>query len=310
MTHSSFWLNAADGYSLFVNHWAAVKPRAVIMLSHGMAEHSGRYARLGEALNAQGISLLALDQRGHGRSAESGETGHFADHAGWRKVQSDLALLQQRITELYPNLPIILLGHSMGSYISQAYLQEHSKELHAAILSGSNYQPVWLYQIARLIARFERWRLGRQERSRLINFLSFGSFNKAFKPNRSEFDWLSRDTAEVDRYVNDPLCGFICTTGLWCDLLRGLMQITPISRLARIDSDLPILVIGGSRDPVSQGKRLNDLADALQRAGIAQVDKHIYPEARHELFNELNRDEVTAQLIAWVEHCLSRPRHL
>ncbi|MDT4826943.1 Monoacylglycerol lipase [compost metagenome] len=278
------------------------------MLSHGMAEHSGRYGRLGEALVAAGFELYALDQRGHGRSAEHGTLGQYAAEDGWSKVVGDLASLNHHIRQQHPRAPIFLLGHSMGSYIGQAYLMHHSCSLQGAILSGSNYQPRALYRVARLIARFERWRQGKEGRSALIEFLSFGSFNKAFKPNRTAFDWLSRDPLEVDKYVNDPLCGFRCGNQLWIDLLDGLQQITPVKNLAQIDSSLPLLVIGGAHDPVSDGKRLQDLASALSQAGNQQVQLKIYPEARHELLNESNRDEVTAFMIDWLEQALRLPR--
>ena len=309
MLHDAYWLSATDATPLFVNHWApGPAPRAAVMLAHGMAEHSGRYARLGEALAAIGISLYALDLRGHGRTAEHGTLGHYADSDGWSKVIGDLATLNHHIRQQLPHVPIVLFAHSMGTYIGQAYLMQHSCSLQAAILSGSNYQPEALYRAAEWIARAERWRLGPTGRSKLLNFLSFGSFNKAFKPNRSEFDWLSRDTAEVDRYINDPLCGFICTTQLWIDLLGGLQQITPTDNLAQIENDLPILVVGGERDPVSQGKRLRDLAEALRRAGLTDVELKIYADGRHELLNESNRDEVTAYLTHWLEQALTRPR--
>lgn len=305
MRHNAFPLAASDGLHLHVNHWHSDEPpRAVVMLSHGMAEHGLRYARLAESLVPAGFDLYAMDQRGHGQSAEQGVLGHYADEDGWNKVVGDLATLNHHIRQRYPQTPIFLLGHSMGSYIGMAYLMGHSCSLQGAILSGSNYQPVALYRAARLIARFERWRLGPKGRSKVIDFLSFGSFNKAFKPNRTAFDWLSRDPVEVDKYVTDPLCGFVCTTQLWCDLLGGLQHITPTDNLAQIDAKLPLLVIGGSRDPVSDGKRLTDLAQALRQAGVQDVQLKVYPKARHELLNESNRDEVTHALIDWLQHVL------
>ena len=218
------------------------------------------------------------------------------------------AHVERRVLDQVGGGRYALFGHSMGSYIGMAYLMQHSCSLQGAVLSGSNYQPVALYKAARLIAGFERWRLGPTGRSRLIDFLSFGSFNKAFKPNRTGFDWLSRDPVEVDRYVTDPLCGFVCTTQLWCDLMDGFQQITPVRNLAQIDADLPLLVIGGDRDPVSQGKRLGHLAGALRTAGIKDVELKIYPDARHELLNESNRDEVTHYLRDWLERTLVRSR--
>ena len=309
MNHCTFWLTANDHSRLYVNQWLPdTPPKALIMVSHGMAEHGGRYARLAEALCGAGYGVFALDQRGHGRTADEGTLGLFAERDGWNKVVGDLASLNQHIGQQLPGVPIILLGHSMGSYIAQAYLLHHSASLHGAILSGSNFQPVALYRAARLIARAERLRQGLRGRSALIEFLSFGSFNKAFKPNRTAFDWLSRDPDEVDRYRHDPLCGFRCTNQLWIDLLGGLQQISKASNLAQIDPGLPILVIGGECDPVSEGKRLKRLAHALREAGCQNLQLNIYPQARHELFNETNRDEVTADVLTWLDQALTSRR--
>jgi len=309
MIHDTFWLTTSDRSRLFVNQWLpAGNLKAVILLAHGMAEHSGRYARLAGKLCEQGYGVYAPDLRGHGKTAENGTLGHFADEGGWSKVVGDLACLNQQIGQLHPGVPIVLLGHSMGSYIAQAYLLHHSASLHGAILSGSNFQPVALYRAARQIARIERLRQGPKGRSALIEWLSFGSFNKKFKPVRTRFDWLSRDPAEVDRYASDPLCGFRCTNQLWIDLLGGLQQISKASNLAQIDPGLPLLVIGGECDPVSEGKRLKDLANALREAGSQSLQLTIYPQARHELFNDINRDEVTTDVLAWINQALSTRR--
>jgi alpha-beta hydrolase superfamily lysophospholipase len=309
MIHDTFWLDASDRSRLFVNQWLPGTPmKAVILLAHGMAEHSGRYARLAQTLCEQGYGVYAPDLRGHGRTAENGTLGHFADDDGWCKVVGDLASLNQRIGQRHPNVPIVLLGHSMGSYLAQAYLLHHSASLHGAILSGSNFQPIALYRAARQIARLEKLRQGGKGRSALIEWLSFGSFNNTFKPVRTPFDWLSRDPAEVDKYVADPLCGFRCTNQLWIDLLGGLQQISKASNLAQIDPGLPLLVIGGECDPVSEGKRLTDLANALRAGGSQNLQLKIYPQARHELFNESNRDEVSADVLAWIDQALSHRR--
>ena len=309
MTPETFWLDANDRSGLFVNQWLpAGTPKAIVLLAHGMAEHSGRYSLLGKTLNDAGFGLYAHDQRGHGKTAEQGTLGYFADNDGWCAVVSDVASLAQHIGQAHTGVPIFLLGHSMGSYIAQAYLLHHSASLHGAVLSGSNFQPVALYRAARLIARFERWRQGPTGRSALLEWLTFGSFNKAFKPNRTTFDWLSRDPDEVDKYAHDPLCGFRCTNQLWIDMLGGLQQISKASNLAQIDPGLPLLVIGGECDPVSEGKRLTSLAEALRRAGSQCLELKIYPQARHELFNESNRDKVTADLLTWLAGALSHRR--
>jgi alpha-beta hydrolase superfamily lysophospholipase len=309
MQHNAFWLSSSDAVPLYVNHWFAEQPpKAVVMVAHGMAEHSGRYGRFAEALVAAGFEDYAHDQRCHGKTAEHGLLGQYAEQDGWNLVVGDLARLNHHIRQQHPHTPIFLLGHSMGSYIGQAYLMQHSCSLQGAILSGSNYQPMALYRIAELLARFERWRQGPSGRSGLLEFATFGSFNKRFKPNRTDFDWLSRDPAEVDKYVNDPLCGFRCVNQLWVDLFAGLQQITPRDNLAQIDSSLPLLVIGGACDPVSDGKRLADLAEALRAAGNPHVQLQLYPDARHEVLNESNRDEVTAYIIDWLQQALGQPR--
>ena len=309
MKHDAFWLDTSDHHRLFVNAWLPeANPRAVVMLSHGMAEHSGRYDRLGSALTDAVFALYAHDQRGHGRTAEHGVIGHYADRDGWNKVVGDLASLQASIAQHHPGAPVFLLGHSMGSYIAQAYLMHHSASLQGAVLSGSNFQPASLYRTAAVVARLERWRQGSTGRSALIEFLSFGSFNHKFKPVRTSFDWLSRDPAEVDKYVNDPLCGFRCTNQFWLDMLGGLQQISKPSNLAQIDQRLPILIIGGECDPVSEGKRLKDLADALTHSDHPFVTLKVYNQARHEILNETNHDEVTRDLLAWLETALTEPR--
>lgn len=307
MLHDAFRLTTDDGCSLHVNHWhAAEPPRALVMIAHGMAEHSGRYERFAEALVGAGFEVYAHDQRGHGLSAEPDQLGHYADSGGWSKVVRDLATLNHHMRQQRPGLPIVLFAHSMGSYIAQSYLMQHSCSVQAVVLSGSNYQPVALYRSAELIARFERWRQGPRGRSALIERLSFGSFNRACKPPRTKFDWLSRDPAEVDRYIADPLCGFRCSNQLWLDLLGGLQQISETDNLAQIDHQLPLLIIGGECDPVSQGKRLEDLAATLQEAGLERVELRIYPQARHELLNETNRDQVVSDLLQWLQQVLTQ----
>jgi alpha-beta hydrolase superfamily lysophospholipase len=307
MQHEPFWLDAEDT-QLFVHYWHNRRaPKAVVMIAHGMAEHAARYERLAQALVEAGYAVYAHDQRGHGRSIKEGVPGHFADADGWHKLVRDLSRLNHHICQQHPHTPIFLFGHSMGSYVAQAYLMQHSCSLQGAVLSGSNYQPPALYRSAALIARFERWRQGPRGRSALIERLSFGSFNKAFKPSRTDFDWLSRDPQEVQNYISDPLCGFRCTNQFWLDLLQGLQQISSPKKLAQIDDQLPLLIIGGAHDPVSQGKRLEDLARILRQAGSRHLSLKIYPEARHELLNDSNRDEVTAHLITWLDQTLASP---
>lgn len=312
MRHEAFWLTANDATELYVNHWSsAEQPVAIVMIAHGMAEHSQRYARFAEALSEQGISVFALDLRGHGRTAAKGVLGHFADEQGWDRVVNDLSCLNHHIRARYPSTPIFLLGHSMGSYVALAYLMQHSCSMQGAILSGSNYfKNSVRYRAAIAVTRFERWRLGAQGRSRLLHKLIYYPCQRAVKQRRTNWDWLTRDAAQVDAYIADPLCGFICTTQLWLDLLQGLQHITPVKNMVQIDNSLPLLIIGGDADPINHGHRLIDLADALREAGNRAVDIKLYPGARHEVLQESNHLEVTADIIQWLNVALANQREV
>ncbi|WP_277962400.1 alpha/beta hydrolase [Pseudomonas sp. RIT-To-2] len=306
MAAETFWLTATDHARLYTYTWLpAEAPRAVVLLAHGMAEHAGRYGHLGEALATAGIALYAPDLRGHGRTAEAGVVGHYADRCGWSRVLDDLAELARHLHQVHPGTPMVVMGHSMGSYLAQGYLLRHGSGVQGAIFSGSNYQPPGFYRAARLVARLESLRQGAKGRSALIERLSFGTFNKAFRPTRTRFDWLNRDPAAVDAYINDPLCGFRCTNQLWLDLLQGLALISAPGNLAQVNQRLPILIVGGSCDPVSQGKRLTDLAHAWGATGSRPVTLKLYAQARHEILNEINREEVIADLLAWLQQALA-----
>ncbi len=205
--------------------------RAIVEIAHGLAEHSARYARLAAALTSAGYGVYAMDLRGHGPAAAKGDLGHFADADGWAKCVGDLWTLNRQIAAEQPGVPIVFLGHSMGSFLGRQFVAEHSDALAGAAYSGSNGKPPPIASLGRLIAHFERLRLGKRGKSALLNQMMFGDFNKPFGPARTEFDWLSRDPAEVDAYVADPLCGFPFTTQLAVDLLDALPYFSGPARL-------------------------------------------------------------------------------
>ena len=301
---STFTLASADGLTLFVYRWMPeTNPKAVVQIAHGLVEHAGRYARLAKALTRAGYAVYASDHRGHGRTAQTPEDfGFFAERDGWRKCVDDLWALSQRIAIDHPGLPIVLIGHSMGSFMAQQFISEHGEVLSGVVLAGSNGKPARLTVALRIIAHIERLRLGPRGRSALVHSLAFGTFNKQFEPVRTEADWLSRDSAEVHKYVADPLCCFQPTLQLWIDLLDALGEIAKRAHQARIPKQLPVYVIAGTRDPVSaNSKGLEQLLSAYHAAGLQRVTYCSYPEARHELFNETNRDEVTRDLLAWLD---------
>jgi alpha-beta hydrolase superfamily lysophospholipase len=300
MPGSEFDFRADDGQTLLARRWLPEgPPRAVVQIAHGLAEHSARYARLAAALNSAGYAAYCNDHRGHGPKAAAADLGHFADEGGWDKVVGDLWTLNRLIAAEQPGTPIIFLGHSLGSFLGRGFIAEHSDALAGVALSGSNGKPPAIATLGRLIAREERLRLGKRGKSNLIFQLWFGEFNKPFKPARTDFDWLSRDERQVDAFVADPLCGFPFTTQLAIDVLDALPYVTSRKSLAAIRKDLPITVFSGERDPV--GANIKGLIQDLKATGFTELTTRIYPGARHETLNETNRDEVTRDLIAWLD---------
>lgn len=297
----------SDGLLLRGYGWTPAAPKAVVQIAHGMAEHAGRYARFAGALNAAGYAAYAFDHRAHGRSAAPpAQLGHMGDDDSWNRAVSDLAQINAFARARHPGLPVYFFGHSMGSFMGQQYLYEHGATIGGAVLCASNGKPPPIAALGRLIARVERLRLGKRGTSALITKMSFGAFNKRFEPARTEFDWLSRDPAEVDKYVADPFCGHPMTTQFWVDFLDGLAEMCRPENQARISKALPVLVIAGRRDPVSGGgKGLAQLLEAYRAAGMTAVESIFYPDARHELLNEINRDAVTADIIRFFDRCLA-----
>jgi alpha-beta hydrolase superfamily lysophospholipase len=300
MAGSEFDFRADDGHSLLGRRWLPEgPPRAVLQIAHGLAEHSARYARLAAALNAAGYAAYANDHRGHGPKAAPADLGHFADEGGWDKMVGDLWTFNRLIAAEQPGTPIIFLGHSLGSFLGRGFIAQHSDALAGVALSGSNGRPPAIATLGRIIAREERLRLGRRGKSDPILQMWFGEFNKPFKPARTAFDWLSRDEREVDAFVADPLCGFPFTTQLAIDVLDALPRVTSRESLAAIRKDLPITVFSGERDPV--GSNIKGLIEDLKAARFSKLTTRLYPGARHETLNETNRDEVTRDLIAWLD---------
>lgn len=280
-------------------------PRAVVQIAHGMAEHAGRYARFARALNTAGFAVYGFDHRGHGRTGAPDRLGHMGARDGWAHAISDLGQLVGEAAARHPGLPVFLFAHSMGSFMAQRLVQLPGPKLAGCVLCGSNGKPPPIAAAGRLIARLERWRKGGRATSALIDALSFGAFNKPFQPARTAYDWLSRDPAEVDRYVQDPFCGISMDIQFWVDFLDGLTLLSLPQEQQKVPKDLPFMVIAGKQDPVSHGaKGLQQLLDAYRDAGIRRVDPVFYEGARHELLNETNRDAVTADVIRFLESCL------
>ena len=281
------------------------EPRAVIQFVHGMAEHIDRYDGPAAALCSAGFAVYGHNHLGHGPGTDL--KGFFGEQDGWQSLVEDVHAVSGIARQNHPGLPYFLLGHSMGSFVVRCYMTEYAAGLSGVILSGTGYYPKSTVMAGKLLADLVCLKGKGKKPSPLINRIAFSANNKPFTPGRTPFDWLSRDEAEVDRYIADPLCGFLFTASGYRDLFTGLEQLTDLKRLSSVPAGLPVLFISGSMDPVGQmGKGPQKIAEQLRRAGVQDVTLNIYPNARHELFNEKNREEVYQDLVSWMEKHIRR----
>nr|WP_199067834.1 alpha/beta hydrolase [Chromobacterium sp. ASV5] len=302
-----FELAAADGCAIHGARWLPdLPPRAVVLIAHGMSEYATRYARLAARLAAEGYAVYAHDHRGHGPHART--RGWFAAVDGWRKVVDDVETVRSHASGQHPGVKTVLLGHSMGSFIARAYFLRYGDKLSGLALSATGYRQRPLARLLRGAARLAGRLGGRDRPSRFMAALIFGSFNLGFLPARTRMDWLSRDASEVDAYLADPLCGFEPAPGLWVDLFGGIIELENGEAAGQgLNRRCPVWLLAGSRDPVSLGRLgLGQLEIRYRGAGLADVVVSVYPGGRHEMFNESNRAEVEADLLAWLARAAAR----
>ena len=271
-------------------------PRAVVQILHGMAEHIARYEHVARALNQAGYVVVGHDHPGHGPRAK--KLGYFAKENGWNDLLRQAHRISLEVKQQYPGLPFILLGHSMGSFAAREYALRWGRGLSGLVLSGTGFYGKPLCMAGKLLARFS----DPDKPAQLVNQVAFAGNNKPFEPARTAFDWLSRDEKEVDKYIADPLCGFVFTGSAFKGFFSGLIALTNRKRLAALPKELPVYLFSGDRDPVGQmGEGVKRVAAQLKQAGLSHVDIKLYSQGRHEMFNEINREEVCRDLIAWLE---------
>lgn len=306
MRSDTLSVTATDGTPLHVYRWSPDgDPVAIVQIAHGMAEHAGRYERFAKALTDAGYVVYAEDHRGHGVTSETTGSGYLADGDGFDTVAEDFVSVFDVASDEHPGLPRVLFGHSMGSMLARHFATRHSGDISALVLSGTAGDPGLLGRAGKVVATAEAKLRGKRTPSPLMNRLVFGEYNKAFKPNRTDFDWLSRDNAEVDAYVADPHCGKVFSSGFYADLLSGLERINSEEHVASVRKDLPILLISGDQDPVgANGKGVEAVGAQYEKLGVTDVTVILYPGARHELLNEINRDEVTEGILSWLAQYL------
>lgn len=281
ITETHFDLRANDGVTVEAHRWQGATQRAVVQLAHGMGEHSLRYRHLAESLVQAGYVVYSNEHRGHGKGAsERGELGEFGPR-GFAGLVDDMALLSRHVRGVHPGLPLILLGHSMGSFATQYYLVKHGELLSGAVLSGTSALDL----------------LG----AALQSGFKLEDMNAALPEVRTPFDWLSRDPAQVDAYIADPLCGFTVSAEGMGSMFANLAELTPEAMRARIRPELPLYLFVGDEDPVSnKAEWFYPLVQRYRAAGLRDVSCHVFGGARHETLNETNREEVEAVLLAWI----------
>lgn len=299
-----FTFSSTAGPALDARLWRPEgAPRAVVQLVHGMAEHMDRYDPVARRLNRAGLAVIGHTHLGHGPRAQ--RQGYFSDHDGWQHLIDDVHRLRGIAQEQFPGLPYLMLGHSMGSFVTRCYLQEHGEGLAGAMLSGTGHFDRKTVTAALAAANLVCLFGGARKPSALIDRLAFGGYNKPFAPCRTDFDWLSRAEAEVDKYVADPYCGFLFTGSGYRELFRGLKRLTDLDALKRMPPELPLLLFSGDSDPVGgMGRGVEQVAREMRDAGMKHVEVRLYPGGRHEILNETNRDEVVRDVIIFVEQCL------
>jgi alpha-beta hydrolase superfamily lysophospholipase len=312
MVQDDNWFESSDRTTLYMRRWRQQAiPLAVVHIVHGMAEHSARYGRLAEKLYGAGIEVWAADQRGHGKTADLGKNnpenggilGHCADKDTFGRVTADIDAINRKIRADRPGIPLFLLGHSWGSFIVQQYISGTDRTpIDGCILSGTRGPGGLHVKAGATVMALMTFICGPRRRLSLARALADGPYNRPFRPNRTPFDWISRDQTEVDAYVNDPYSGKLCSVGFYRDLAEGLCHIHQPEIMAQIRPDLPVYIFSGSADPVGEmGASPTSLVNAYRSRGIKDMEFVLYPDARHETLNETNRDEVMQNLLSWIQ---------
>ncbi len=288
----------ADGVDISYRRWLpAGEAKAIVQIAHGASEHSGRYARFAEFLTGHRYAVYADDHRGHGLTARVTGVGRGGPR-GWDGMVDDLRELGALARQDVGERPLVLFGHSMGSFLAQRFMQRYGDELAGAVLSGSSGGLTDLPETIAALAT-----LPADDPAPI-----FGPLNAGFEPARTPFDWLSRDTDEVDKYVADPMCGDDAplTMGFVLEMMKDGLATWDPDNERRVPKNLPVLLITGEADPVSEGGRTVRELEARYRANGIDVTGLYYPDARHELLNETNRDAVQADVLAWLDRTTAR----
>lgn len=300
-----FWFDSKGAGRIHVCRWTPEgEPRAIVQIIHGIAEFVERYDDFANYLNRYGILVVAEDHMGHGQSVNGeGILGYF--HGGWFAAVEDSMQLMQDTKEAFPDLPYILFGHSMGSFMARTILCKYPDcGLSGAVICGTGWQPS--FALPALIKVMDGiCKKSETKPNEMLQKMIFGSYNKKVEHPRTAYDWLTRDSRIVDDYIAHPLCGFTASAGLLRDMVKGIYFIEQKENLEKMNKELPVFFIAGGDDPVgSCGKGVHTCAEAFRKNGMKDVSIRIYPLCRHEILNEINRDQIYDDVRMWIEKCL------
>lgn len=298
----TFYVKDKEGKSLYTRVWKPneTTPKAILQIIHGMSEHSGRYSHVARFFSEKGYMVVAHDHRGHGHT-DPDHLGHIAHERGLDKLAENIGDVKRAVVKDYPDTPVIMLGHSMGSFCLQRYFQLTNDRADAIIYSGSSGKPPFILNLGIWLSSILMKIYGGESRSPFLDNLLSRLYNRHFIPNRTKADWLSRDEQMVDLFLDDPLCDKTLTIQFFYALLTGLKKLHHHKPFADHDENIPVLILSGGRDPVSDmGKGVKNLEKLHRKSGIKQVEVMLYKGGRHEMLNEINREEVMEDLLVWL----------
>lgn len=303
MKREEFYLPSSDGSSKIHGVWwkTEKEPQAVLQISHGMIEHILRYEEFAETLAERGVAVVGHDHLGHGKTSLAEDLGYFGEAEGAEHILKDIHRISSRVKKTYPAVPHFLLGHSMGSFFLREYITRYGNELDGAVIMGTGNPPLALAAAGKFLAGLiKRWK-GERYRSDLLHHLVLGQYNSRFLPAETEHDWLSRDGKKNREYEADPYCSFYFTCSAYFEFFRVILDLKRKRHFENIPEKLPVLVISGDCDPVGNfGKGVRQVYRQLQRLGMEDVTLKLYREGRHEILNEVNRENVYEDILSWI----------
>lgn len=290
---------SSDGKKIFYKEWNHVKnPKAIVHIVHGMAEYIERYDHFAKFLNYNEILVYGFNTRGHGKTGQNeGKLGHF-EKDGWNKIMVDIYNLMKIQTEKYPNIPLFILGHSMGSFLTRNFVHKFHPKLSGVILIGTGSADEHIvYNFTRKVANMKK----QKDLAYFIHKTAFKNYNNHIKNPKTTYDWLCSDNKVVKNYIEDPLCGFWVTNGFYSEIMSGFLQLSKYERNIKLNKDLPIILLAGKNDPVGKlGKYVKNVYEKYKKQGMSKVDIILYENMRHEILNEINKELVYNDILKFI----------